>query len=242
MTENFTGIVLRTLKYSDNLMIADMFTATRGRLSFLVPVSRSKSSKVKSVLFQPLSMLSFSAAYRQGGKLVRLSEVRPFVLYSSIPYDPCKSAVALYLAEFLTRALREESDNAAIFTFLEYSLRWLDEADEGFANFHILFLLRLTRFLGIAPNLEQAVAERGYFDLSAGCFVGVQPLHGNFLTATQAADFFSLFSCDYDEMSRFAMSRKLRWDFLDVIQRYYRLHIPDFPELRSAEVLKELFD
>ena len=242
MTENFTGIVLRTLKYSDNLMIADIFTETRGRLSFLVPVSRSKSSKVKSVLFQPLSMLSFSAAYRQGGKLVRLSEVRPFVLYSSIPYDPCKSAVALYLAEFLTRALREESDNAAIFTFLEYSLRWLDEADEGFANFHILFLLRLTRFLGIAPNLEQAVAASGYFDLSAGCFVGVQPLHGNFLTATQAADFFALFHCDYDEMSRFAMSRKLRWEFLDVIQRYYRLHIPDFPELRSAEVLKELFD
>ena len=242
MTENFTGIVLRTLKYSDNLMIADIFTETRGRLSFLVPVSRSKSSKVKSVLFQPLSMLSFSAAYRQGGKLVRLSEVRPFVLYSSIPYDPCKSAVALYLAEFLTRALREESDNAAIFTFLESSLRWLDEADEGFANFHILFLLRLTRFLGIAPNLEQAVADSGYFDLSAGCFVGVQPLHGNFLTATQAADFFSLFRCDYNEMSRFAMSRKLRWEFLDVIHRYYRLHIPDFPELRSAEVLKELFD
>ena len=92
MTENFTGIVLRTLKYSDNLMIADIFTETRGRLSFLVPVSRSKSSKVKSVLFQPLSMLSFNAPYRQGGKLVRLSEVRPYVMYSSIPYAPCKSS------------------------------------------------------------------------------------------------------------------------------------------------------
>lgn len=223
-------------------MIADIFTETRGRLSFLVPVSRSKSSKVKSVLFQPLSMLTFNAAYKQGGKMMRLSEVRPYVLYSSIPYDPCKSAVALYLAEFLTRALREESDNAAIFAFLEYSLRWFDEAAKSFANFHILFLMRLTRFLGIAPNLEDAVAGRGYFDLSAGCFVGVQPLHGNFLTATQAADFFSLLECDYDDVSSVAMSRTLRGEFLDVIQRYYRLHIPDFPELKSSEVLKELFD
>jgi DNA repair protein RecO (recombination protein O) len=242
MIENFTGIVLRTLKYNDNLMIADIFTETRGRLSFLVPVSRSKSSKVKSVLFQPLSMLSFNAPYRQGGKLVRLSEVRPYVMYSSIPYDPCKSAVALYLAEFLTRALREESDNAAIFTFLEYSLRWFDEAADGFANFHILFLMRLTRFLGIAPNLEDAASGQGYFDLSAGCFVGVQPMHGNFLTATQAADFFSLLDCDYGDVSRYAMSRKLRGEFLDVLQRYYRLHLPDFPELKSAEVLRELFD
>ncbi len=223
-------------------MIADMFTATRGRLSFLVPVSRSKSCKVRSVLFQPLSMLSFNAAYKRGGKMVRLSEVRPYVLYSSIACDPYKSAVALYLAEFLTRALREEGDNVAIFDFLEYSLRWLDEAVDGFANFHILFLMRLTRFLGIAPNLEDAVDGRGYFDLSAGCFVAAQPIHGNFLTAAQAADFFALLSCDYDDVSRIAMSRKLRGEFLDVIQNYYRLHIPDFPELRSADVLRELFD
>lgn len=223
-------------------MVADMFTETRGRLSFLVPVSRSKSSRVRSVLFQPLSMLSFNATYRQGGKMVRLSEVRPYILYSSIPYEPRKSAVALYLAEFLTRALREEGDNAAVFAFLEYSLRWFDGAVDGFANFHILFLMRLTRFLGIAPNLECVAAGGGYFDLSAGCFVGVQPMHGDFLTAAQAADFFSLLSCDYDDVSRFAMSRKLRGEFLDVIQRYYRLHLPDFPELRSADVLKELFD
>lgn len=242
MIENFTGIVLRTLKYNDNLMIADIFTETRGRLSFLVPVSRSKSSKVRSVLFQPLSMLSFNAPYRQGGKMVRLSEVRPYILYSSIPYEPCKSAVALYLAEFLTRALHEESDNSAVFAFLEYSLSWFDAAVDNFANFHLLFLMRLTRFLGIAPNLESAANGKGYFDLAAGCFVGVQPVHGNYLTATQAADFFSLLSCDYDDVSRFAMSRKLRGEFLDVIQRYYRLHIPDFPELRSADVLKELFD
>ena len=223
-------------------MIADIFTETRGRLSFLVPVSRNKNNKVRSVLFQPLSILSFNAAYKPGGKMVRLSEVRPYVLYSSIPYEPCKSAVALYLAEFLTRALREESDNAAIFAFLEYSLRWFDEATDSFANFHLLFLMRLTRFLGIAPNLEDNVVGRGYFDLSAGCFVGVQPMHSDFLTSVQATDFFSLLSCDYADVSRLAMSRKLRGEYLNVIQRYYRLHIPDFPELKSAEVLKELFD
>ena len=241
MVENFTGIVLRTLKYSDSLMIADIFTATRGRLSFLVPVSRSKSCKVRSVLFQPLAMLTFKANYRPGRGLTRVAEVQPYVMYSSIPYEPCKSAVALYLSEFLTRALHEESDNESLFTFLEYSLRWFDEVQDGYANFHLLFLMRLTRFLGISPNLEDATRCH-YFDLAAGCFCGVQPLHGNFLPAAQALELFNFLFSEYGDAASFAMNRQRRGEILDFLQRYYRLHIPDFPELKSAEVLKELFD
>jgi DNA repair protein RecO (recombination protein O) len=117
---------------------------------------------------------------------------------------------------------------------------WLDGAEEKYANFHLLFLLRLTRFLRISPNL-QTDSGAHYFDLQAGCFVGVQPLHANYLTATQAADFFSLMAYDYNEASRVAMNRTTRNEYLTVIQNYYRLHLPDFPELKSAEVLKELF-
>ncbi len=240
MVEKFKGIVLRTLKYSDNLMIADIFTESRGRVSFLLPVTRSRNSKVKSVLFQPLSILHFQANYKHGGAMSRLSEALPAYMYRTIQCDPCKSAIALYLAEFLTRALHEESDNAAIFGFIEQSLMWLDEAEEKYANFHLLFLMRLTRYLGISPNLETG-SRAHYFDLEAGCFVGVQPMHSNYLTATQAADFFSLMAHDYDGVSQVAMNRNMRNEYLTVIQNYYRLHIPDFPELKSADVLKELF-
>ena len=240
MTEKFTGIVLRTLKYNDNLMIADIFTESRGRVSFLVPVSRNKSNKVRSVLFQPLSILTFQSSHKQG-KMSRLSDAHPYILYSSIPYDPYKSAIALYLSEFLTRALHEESDNASIFKFLEYSLQWLDEAPQGYADFHIMLLMRLTQFLGIAPNLENG--GRGHcFDLAAGCFSSTLPLHGNYLTAEDAAEFFSLLACKYGESTALNINRKKRKDFLEITERYYRLHIPDFPQLKSAEVLKELFD
>lgn len=240
MVEKFTGIVLRTLKYSDNLMIADIFTETRGRLSFLVPVSR-KNTKVKNVLFQPLAMLDFCAVYKQEGKMARLGEVRLRTVYSAIPYEPCKSAVALFLAEFLTRALREGGDNAALFGFIEKSLLWFDEASSGYADFHILFLMRLTRFLGIFPNLENA--HRGVcFDLVAGCFAAEQPLHGHFLARDDAAAVFSLLSLEYDELGGYIKNRKMRCEYLAVVLDYYRLHLPDFPDLKSVEVLKELFD
>jgi DNA repair protein RecO (recombination protein O) len=44
-----------------------------------------------------------------------------------------------------------------------------------------------------------------------------------------------------DNMHLFRMSRVERNRCAEIILYYYRLHQSDFPELRSIEVLKELF-
>jgi DNA repair protein RecO (recombination protein O) len=51
-----------------------------------------------------------------------------------------------------------------------------------------------------------------------------------------------LLRMNYETMHLFAMSRAERSRCLMVINDYYRLHIPDFPILKSIDVLKELFD
>ncbi|MBR2638556.1 MAG: DNA repair protein RecO [Bacteroidaceae bacterium] len=240
MVEKFIGVVLRTIKYSDNLMIADMYTQSHGRQSFLVPVSRSKRSKVRNVLFQPLSILSFTATYKGNGSLSRLSEVQPHVMYGSIPYDVVKSSIALYLADFLSAVLREEGESESLYAFLDYSLNWLDSASEGYANFHIVFLLHLTRFLGIAPNVEEAIAG-SYFDLAAGCIVHELPLHSQYLTPEDTSVFIDILGVDYSSMHILQLSRNARWQYLTLLHNYYRLHIPELPDIKSIEILRELF-
>ena len=47
---------------------------------------------------------------------------------------------------------------------------------------------------------------------------------------------------NYDTMHLFTMSRAERIRCLTIINDYYRLHLPDFPVLKSLEILKELFD
>ena len=168
MVEKFEGIVLRTLKYNDSLMIADIYTAQRGRMSFLVPVSHSKRSRVRSVLFQPLSMLSFTAAVKTGRTLSRIGEVQPYSMYSSINNDVVKSAIALYLAELLSHALREDGRDDSLFTFLDRSFTLFDNLEHGYADFHLVFMVQLLRFLGIYPNLEN-YTPGCYFDLAQGC-------------------------------------------------------------------------
>ena len=71
MLQKTVGIVLHTLKYNDTSNIVDIYTRENGRASFLVSVPRSRKSAVKTVLFQPLSMIVclFGAFYPVAGRM-----------------------------------------------------------------------------------------------------------------------------------------------------------------------------
>lgn len=242
MLQKTRGIVLHTLKYNDTSIIVDIYTELSGRASFLVAVPRSRKAAIKSVLFQPLAFIEFEADYRPNITLYRIKEAKSFYLFSSIPYDPYKSSIALFLAEFLYRAMREEAENRPLFAYLEHSVIWLDECKKSFANFHLVFLMRLSRFLGLYPNLEDYQAG-DYFDMLNACFISVRPqLHSSYINPEEAGQLCRLMRMNYDTMHLFTMSRAERIRCLTIINDYYRLHLPDFPVLKSLEILKELFD
>ena len=241
MVEVFEGIVLRTLKYSDSLLIADVYTRQKGRMSFLVPVTHSKRGRVRSVLFQPLSMLSLTVSYKNGRQLQRVNDAQPYNMYSSIPFNVVKSAIALYLSEMLVYTLREEEPDEALFVFLNRSFSLFDELENGYADFHIVFLSQLLRYIGIYPNLDN-YSPGCYFDLVQGCAVREHPMHANFLMPADAVGFISLVRVEYENMHSLSLNRKLRGIYLAILNLYYRLHIPDFPQIKSMDVLKELFD
>lgn len=241
MLQKTAGVVLHTIKYNDSSNIVDVFTELNGRMSFLVPIPRSKKAAVKTVFFQPLSIIEIEAEVRLNTSLHRLKEVKSLFPFASIPYNPYKSAMALFIAEFLYRALREEAENAPLYAYLLNSIQWLDGSEHGFANFHLVFLMRLSRFLGLYPNIEEY--RRGdYFDLLNAGFTARQPFHNSFLRPDEAYSLLQLMRMNYESMHLFAMSRTERNRCLTVINDYYRLHLPDFPVLKSVAVLQELFD
>ena len=242
MLQKTLGIVLHTLKYKDTSLIVDIYTEVSGRASFMVPVSRSRKVAVKSVLFQPLALVELEADFRPNTTIYKVKEAKSLYPFSTLPYDPYKSAIALFLSEFLYRALREEAENRPLFAYLRHSIVWLDECSEGFANFHLVFLMRLSRFLGLYPNLEGY--HRGdYFDLRNACFTSLRPQqHSDYLLSEEAERLTNLMRMNYKTMHLFAMNRQERARCLLLINEYYRLHLPDFPVLKSLEVLKELFD
>ena len=242
MYQKMTGIVLHTLKYNDTSNIVDIYTEQSGRASFLVKIPRTRKSGVRSVLFQPLALVELEADVRPTSNLHRIREAKPIHPFRSLPFHPYKSSIAMFLAEFLYRALKEEAPNEPLFAYLMHSVLWLDECEgRSFSNFHLVFLMRLSRFLGLYPNVDD-YTEGCYFDMLNASFTPLLPKGGAFLKPDEAARIRLLLRMNYETMHLFAMSRAERSRCLMVINDYYCLHIPDFPILKSLDVLKELFD
>ena len=234
------AIVLHSLKYGETRMIVDMFTRQFGRLSFIVSMPKTAKSKMKKQFFQPLSLLEIETDVRPKVQLQKLSDVRLSSPFTSIPFHPHKLSMALFMAEFLYYALRSEQRNELLYDYVESSIQWLDGQDDRFANFHLVFLMRLSRFLGFYPNLEHYQVG-DYFDLRESEFLPAPPVHRDFLYPEEAEKVQLMMRMDYPTMHLFRMSHQERNRLLEVTLIYYRLHLPDFPEMKSIGVLQELY-
>lgn len=232
------AIVLTSIKYGEADLIVKCLTE-EGVKSYLIrSIFRSRSKKLKIGYFQSLSQLDITAYHNKQGNLNKMTEVRASYLYQSLATNIYKQSIALFLAEVLAYALKEEEQNQVQFTFIESSFQWLDQHDV-FANFHLVFMLRLTKYLGFYPDVENNNAE--FFDLEEGTFKNLKP-YRNFLTGKKLILFKAIIGIKFDDMVKLKWNSEGRQIVLDILLEYYELHLPGFRKPRSLKVLKEVFN
>ena len=234
------AIILSIVRYADDTLIAEAYTEQQGRVGFLVKISSSARAAVRHTLFQPLAVLELTWEHRAGGGLSRPKAARSVLPFTSLPYDPYKSAMALFIAEFLHHALRSEPVTTHLYNYIEQSINWLDTCTRNFSNFHLVFLVRLTFFLGITPNVDYPERYK-FFDLRAGSFVSTRPAHADYLSDPEAQFIPMLLRMRYETMHIFHFNGEQRTQLLRYINTYYRLHLEGMPELKSLGVLSEVF-
>ena len=240
MNAKTLGIVLHSIKYSDSSNIISVFTKDFGRVSYIVYGAHKKKSSVRSSFFQPLSIVEMEVTHSPGRDLHRIKEIKMVHLFTEIPYHPVKNALALFLSEVLYRTLKQDDVDESLFLFLENSIQQLDYCERGMANFHLVFLMKLTRYLGFAPNDDGR--EFRYFDLINGVFLQERPNHNHFILPEVAKYFYSVLHTDYSVLDSLIMSREARVEIVEILIEYYRLHLPDFHGVQSIDVLQSLFD
>jgi len=232
------AIVLTSIKYGEADLIVKCLTE-EGVKSYLIrSIFRSRSKKLKIGYFQALSQLEISAYHNKQGNLNKISEARVSYLYQSLATNIYKQSIALFLAEVLTYALKEEEQNQVQFSFIESSLQWLDQHD-SFTNFHLVFMIKLTKYLGFYPDAENDGSA--YFDLEEGTFKSLKP-YRNFLSGKKLILFKSIIGIKFDDMVRLKWNSEYRQIVLDILLEYYELHLPGFKKPRSLKVLKEVFN
>lgn len=207
------AIVLRSLKYGDQKLIVDFYTEAYGRLTSAIKISQTAKGKMKKQLFQPLTFLDLEIDYRLRSELQQVKDVQIAMPWTTLNVDPVKMTVGMFLAEVLCYAVRAEQQDDNLFQFITTSMRWLDMSDTGTANFHIAFLVRMTRLLG--------------WDI---CHADEAYMIGDVQNIT------------FDTLDDYPMSRERRQACLHVLLEYYRNHCPSFPEVKSLEILQALYD
>lgn len=240
MLEKTRGIFLHSVKYSETSLITSIYTEAFGRQSFLIKGARTKKSTVKAAIFQPLYLLDLEIYFHPGKEIHWIKNARVTNPYQTIPFDVRKSSQAIFLAEILNRCIREEEPNPELFDFIFHALAYLDLAESGVSNFHIWFLFRLTQFLGIFPNADDA-ATGTFFDLQKAQFVFREPMHGQFADKRITALFSQLFSIDLNSLGKLNYTPSDRNALLEMLLNFYRVHFDHLAEIKSLEVLKEVF-
>ncbi|QOD60030.1 DNA repair protein RecO [Polaribacter haliotis] len=232
------AIVLSTLKYSDTSLIVKCYTEESGLKSYLVRgVLKAKKGGLKVAYFQPLTQLSIVANHSTKTTLHSVKEVQILNPYKSIYKDIVKQSVVLFLSEVLSYSIQEEEKNEQLYNYLETAFVWLDVHDK-IANFHLLFLLNLTRFLGFYPDLSEN--NKIGFDLMEGNFSN-STSQKNVISSNQFYQFKKLLGIDFDGIEKVSFSKSERQVVLQIIIRYFELHLDGFRKPKSLQVLETVF-
>lgn len=237
MIETTNAIVLNSIKYGDTSLITSCYTKDCGIKSYMLRgVLKSKKAKIKAAYFQPLMQLQLTANHNNKGTLNSLRDVEVLHFYNSIYTNIKKQSIALFLSEMLYNSIKEEEYNEALYNYLEASFLWLDTHDD-ISNFHLLFLLNLTKFLGFYPELNEI--QSLYFDLQEGRFTtGKKPTT---VSDNNLIQFKKLLGINFDVLHEVDFSAANRQAILSILIQYFELHLSGFKKPKSLNVLKAVF-
>ena len=220
MLHKTRGIVFRFTKFGETSIIVNIFTEQFGLQSYIVNGVRSKSAKGKIALYQPLTLLNLVVYHKEHTSILRIKEVQCAYPYRTLTADVKKSSQAMFLNEMLNKSVKEQSHAHELFDFLFEALVRLDKQETGYENSHLIFLLKLSRYLGFEPQLIEEV------------------LQGRLVDLKEEALLTELLKADFDD--RLIMTAINRRNLLDLILRFYATHIDNLGEIKSVQVLREV--
>jgi DNA repair protein RecO (recombination protein O) len=234
MLHHTRGIVFHQVKYSETSLIVKIYTEQFGLQSYMIRGIRSKKSLIKPALLQPFTLIDLVVYHKEKKDLQHIKEIQIAYPFKSIPFDIRKSSVLIFLNEILIHVIREQESNPGLFQFIYNSIESFDLMDQGIADFHLRFMMELTRHLGFYPK-NNFSAETCAFNMQEGIFTH-QTLSSNTVIPKPYSDYFAALASTGAHPVQINPSH--RPILLEYMIRYYKLHIPGIHEIKSHSVLQ----
>ncbi len=220
MIHKTRGIVFRFTRYGETSIIVTIFTEAFGLQSYIVNGVRSKTSKNKIALYQPLTLLNLVVYHREHANLERIKEIHCFHPYQSLTVDIKKSTIAMFITELLNKTVKEESAAPTLFEFLVDALIRMDTLAKNEENAHLIFLIKLSRYLGFGPQFANEV------------------LGGRVADEKTEIVLQQMLSADFE--NELVITKEQRRNLLELLLKFYQEHLENFGELKSVQVLRDV--
>jgi DNA repair protein RecO (recombination protein O) len=227
------GVVLSGIKYTDNQDIVYLYTDEKGRKTYIL--NRQK----KGNRLSPLSLIEFETYGRKNAEIQYLKE---FVLSPPLPEistDVRKSSIAMFIGEFLYKILKEEDSSLSLFGFVSKSICLLDMLHDGVSNFHLHFMVQLSKHMGFSISANQHGYD--YFDIKYCKFVFIKPLHPQFFDKDNTAILARLLELPANQLNELKLTGEQRINFANRMLDFYSCRFDYTFGLKSLNVLHEIF-
>jgi DNA repair protein RecO (recombination protein O) len=233
------AILLHHVRYSDNSLIAHFYTQEYGRLAVMVKGISSRRGSARFNYFQPLNIFNIELYYYENREMHNLKEMNLAYIPKNISGDINRTSVTMFISEILHNIIREEDVNRLLFDFVESSVITLDGMTSGISNFHLWFLVAFTDYAGIGPS--HTTMTNCWFDMLTGQFTPVQPMHPDYIDPEGARVLNLLLQMPAEDIASLRLSGDERTGLLTRLLKYYSLHLTGIREIRSLQVLKDIF-
>jgi len=229
------GLILKRIKYSDSKVILHIFTPEMGRIAAIITIGKTQKSKYKRNISSPLQFVKMVLFKPKTGTLYKIKEIKHAFIYKNIMQAYRRSAVGLYLLEFLDKSLKEDLKQQDLYIFFLKAITFLDTA-EKIENIHVYTIVNMTKYFGIYPNLNKG--EGQYFDIQKGSLS--QNLSQQTFTEPLTNHLKKFLLIEMEDSGNIRMSRMQRTGFLEKMEEYWSCHCVHFSKTKSLKVLQEV--
>ncbi len=222
------AIFIHRSPYSSNSLITTFYTEKNGLQRFIF-----KGGKKKSHALFPLAISEISY-YGRNSELLNLTDAT-LINPLSFQFNPIKSTIAYFAVEVLQKCVQQGDPDLNLFNLMVNEVDKLEDA----SNLHLFpieLMIQLAYRLGIYPLVDEE--NMGYFNLDTGSYQHTDSQSQRCLSGDAVTFLKQLLLEDPTETP----NKTIREEALTILLNYFSIHIPNFKNLKSYSILKEVLD
>lgn len=227
------AIVLQAIKHHETSLLLKLFTHEKGLITCFVRNQKSKSRRV--VKWQVLDVVDLDLVITEKNDIYGIKEATYAFSGTERYFDPYRMAMSYFTAEILVKVIAER--NIGYPELFDFALEKVNEIEhqQNLALFPLSFLVSLSDILGVKPKVETGA---DVFNLSEGAIERVPRGLQSISTSEVPLLAFYLEKGYFEQQPGKAERARMLQLMLD----FLKYHLPNFIEIKSLGVLKEVLN